>query len=58
MHSGRAFVAGMDSAMVVSGSLLIVVAGLSYLLIKDRVADAVPVAALATEPEPVPAAAD
>ncbi len=38
--SSRAFIAGMDSAMVVSGSLLIVVACLSYLLIRDRVADA------------------
>ncbi len=57
--SSRAFVAGMDSAMVVSGSLLIAVAGLSYWLIKDRVADApAPAAVLAAEPAPVSVAAD
>ena len=38
--SSEAFIAGMDSAMVVSGALLIVVAGLSYVLINDRVAAA------------------
>lgn len=38
--SSSAFIAGMDSAMVISGILLIVVAGLSYVLINDRVAGA------------------
>jgi len=45
--SSTAFIAGMDSAMIVSGALLVVVAGLSYVLINDRVADAP-----ATEPAP------
>jgi hypothetical protein len=48
--SSRAFIAGMDSAMVVSGSLLVVVAGLSYVLIRDRVANAAPARAEAYAP--------
>ncbi|MDP9365483.1 MAG: MFS transporter [Chloroflexota bacterium] len=57
--SSRAFVAGMEDAMVLSGALLIAVAGLSYWLINDRVADRAPAAvpALAGE-EAVATAAD
>jgi hypothetical protein len=36
--SSRAFIAGMDTAMIVSGVSLLVVAVLSYFLINDRVA--------------------
>ncbi|HEV2108976.1 MAG TPA: MFS transporter [Thermomicrobiales bacterium] len=36
--SSRAFVAGMDTAMIFSGTVLFVVAVLSYVLINDRVA--------------------
>ena len=57
--SSRAFVAGMEDAMVLSGALLLAVAGLSYWLINDRVADRAPAAApaLAGE-EAVATAAD
>jgi EmrB/QacA subfamily drug resistance transporter len=55
--SSRAFVAGMDTAMIVSGISLLVVAVLSYFLINDRVA-AKPVEADLAGAARVQAAAD
>ncbi len=55
--SGRAFVAGMDRAFLLSAAVIIAASGLSYFLIKDYVA-ATPEPDPVTEPTLVPNPAD